>query len=141
MNLTKNFHLNEFIFSQTAQRHGLNNTPNPEQVKNIQLLCLHILQPLRDNLQRPIKITSGYRSPELNRKIGGSRFSQHSNGEAADFTVQGLTPLEVCRIIQRLKLPYDQLIHEFNEWVHISYSPRHRRQTLTINGNGTRPGL
>jgi zinc D-Ala-D-Ala carboxypeptidase len=141
MRLTKNFHLSEFVFSETAQRHGINNTPTPEQITKLQLLCINILQPLRDALNKPIKITSGYRSPELNRKIGGSIKSQHSKGEAADIVVVGMTAKAVCQRIINLRLPYDQLIFEFESWTHVSYSPSHRRQPLTIDGNGTKFGI
>jgi zinc D-Ala-D-Ala carboxypeptidase len=141
--LSENFYLNEFTNSQTASRLGILNTPNQSQIAKLKALCDNVLQPLRNHVGRPIIITSGYRSPELNRAIKGSQNSQHSHGEAADFTVQGMAPIVTCRLIIKLKLPYDQLIHEvfLTSWVHVSYSPRHRRQTLTINGNGTRNGL
>ena len=141
MNLSKNFTLAEMTFSQTAQRLGINNTPNQSHINKMKSLCTHILQPLRDNLGVPIKVTSGYRSPALNKAIGGSQTSQHSNGEAVDIVVNGMTPRQVCLKIIELKLPFDQLILEYDSWVHVSYSPRHRRQKLTINKSGTKQGI
>jgi hypothetical protein len=141
MNLSKNFTLAEMIFSQTAQRLGINNTPNQSHINNMKLLCEHILQPLRDSLGVPIKVTSGYRSPELNNAIGGSKTSQHSNGEAVDIVVNSMTPKQVCQRIIALDLPFDQLILEYDSWVHVSYSNRHRRQTLTINNSGVKGGI
>jgi zinc D-Ala-D-Ala carboxypeptidase len=141
MKLSNNFHLEEFIFSQTAQRLGIKNQPNQIHINNMNALCANILQPLRDSIGLPIKITSGYRSPELNKAIGGSQNSQHSNGEAADIVVIGLTPQQVCLKIIELNLPFDQLIHEFNSWTHVSYSSRQRRQRLTINRKGTFKGI
>jgi zinc D-Ala-D-Ala carboxypeptidase len=141
MRLSENFFLEEFLISQTANRLGIANTPNQTHINNLKALCDNLLQPLRNHVNSPIIITSGYRSPALNKAIGGSQNSQHSNGEAADFTVHGMSPIVTCRLIIKLKLPFDQLIHEFNSWVHISYSSRHRRQILTIDRNGTRNGL
>jgi hypothetical protein len=141
MNLSKNFTLAEFIFSQTAQRLGINNTPNQSHINNMKSLCTHILQPLRDNLGVPIKVTSGYRSPALNKAIGGSQTSQHSNGEAVDIVINGMTPRQICEAIIEFNLPFDQLILEFDSWVHVSFSPRHRRQKLTINKSGTKQGI
>jgi zinc D-Ala-D-Ala carboxypeptidase len=141
MNLTKNFTLAEMTFSQTATRNNIRNIPDDQDIKNLKLLCQKILQPLRDNLGKPIKVTSGYRSPILNKAIGGSTNSQHTLGQAADIIVPGLTARQICRKIIDLKLPYDQLILEFDSWCHVSYGNRHRRQILTINKNGVRTGI
>jgi zinc D-Ala-D-Ala carboxypeptidase len=141
MQLTKNFTLAEMTFSQTATRNNIKNIPDQQDIKNLKLLCQKILQPLRDNLGKPIKITSGYRSPALNKAIGGSQNSQHSLGQAADIVVVGMTARQICQRIIKLNLPYDQLILEFDSWCHVSYSSRHRRQVLTINRNGTRNRL
>ena len=127
--LSKNFTLLELTHSQEATRTGLNNTPTPEQIKSLKLLCKNILQPLRDKVDRPIVISSGYRSANLNRLIGGSALSQHTIGEAADFMIPGLSVKEVVDIIRKLKLPVDQCINEYDTWVHISHK-RNRNEFL-----------
>lgn len=133
MNLSPSFTVAEFEFSVTAERHGLDNTMPPEAIENARRLCKHILQPCRDRWLRPIFITSGYRSPELNKRIRGSRNSQHMQGLAADFVVRGWTPKEICDRMIEMELPFDQLILEFgaNGWAHVSWSPEPRGQLLT----------
>ena len=128
--LSKNFSLEELTVSQEAARSGLKNTPNAEQIERLRALCVNILQPLRDRVKRPIIISSGFRSVTLNRRIGGSSTSQHCRGEAADFTVAGMSIADTIKLIRTMGLPVDQSIDEFSQWVHISYGPRHRRQFL-----------
>ena len=122
MRLSKNFVLSEMTGSRTASRRGIDNTPPPKAIAALKTLCVEVLQPLRDHLGKPITVTSGYRSPRLNRAIGGSGSSQHCKGEAADFKVPGVSHLEIARWMER-KLNYDQLIYEFGEngWIHVSY--------------------
>lgn len=139
MNLTNNFTLEEFTFSQEAQRKGLDNTP----VKGILSKLINTAESMelvRNLLYgAPIIISSGYRSPEVNSAIGGSKSSQHMRGEAVDFTCPKFgTPEQIVRMIKNSVLDYDQLILEFNSWVHISFSDKNRRQTLIIDRNGTR---
>lgn len=130
--LSKNFSLAEMVRSNTATRKEIDNTPNQVAENNLRDLCTKILQPLRDALGVPIRINSGYRSPLLNAEIGGSKHSQHMEGKAADIDVPGFTPLEVAQIIVDLDLPFDQVIHEFQTWVHVSYdAERDRRAQLT----------
>ncbi len=133
--LSKHFFLHEFTTSQTALRRGININPSPGSAVflNLQRLCADLLEPLRAELKTPLFISSGYRPPRLNRLIGGARNSQHVTGQAADFTVPGKTPLDVCRVIQRLGLPFDQLILEFGRWTHMSVAApgvKPRRQVL-----------
>lgn len=130
--LSANFALAEMILSRTAHRRGIDNTPPPAARKALQALAQEVLQPVRDRFGRPVIVTSGYRAPALNRAIGGSASSQHTLGEAADFTVSGVSNLEVARWIVA-NLPFDQLIYEFGEsgWLHVSYrAGRLRRQVL-----------
>lgn len=144
MKLSPNFTLAEMTASDTAERKGLDNTPGELETRNLALLCEEILEPIRAALKRPIIVTSGYRSIPVNRAIGSSDRSQHTKGQAADFKVHGVTPLEVCQMIEALDLPYDQLIHEFGAWTHVSIAAdgaAPRRQHLTIDRRGTRPGL
>lgn len=132
MNLSPHFTLEEMIDSQTATRKGINNTPPEGAIENLRLLCQFILEPLRTAAGKPIRISSGYRSLKLNRAIGSKDDSQHIKGQAADFTVTGLSVAETVKLIQELGLPFDQLLDEYGAWVHCSYSPRHRRQVLKI---------
>lgn len=143
MKLSANFRLDEFERSQTALRHGINNAVPPHLLDNLRRLVVEILQPFRDH-SGPITISSGYRCRTLNDRIGGSRNSQHMDALAADFRVQGERPLDTCRRLAAMPLPFDQLIHEFGGWTHVSAAPRGRaprRQLLTIDAQGTREGL
>lgn len=131
MNLSKHFTLEELVRSQSAIRRCIDNTPNEVTIRNLILLCEKILEPLRMKIGRPVYVSSGYRSPELNTLIGGSPRSQHTKGEAADIEVAGMTAAEVFRyIIEESALPFDQVIEEFGEWVHISWSKNPRGHAL-----------
>ncbi|MEM4177886.1 MAG: D-Ala-D-Ala carboxypeptidase family metallohydrolase [Nitrososphaeria archaeon] len=145
MQLTKNFFLHEFIKSPTALRLGINNYPTEKEVKNIKRLCEKVLQPVRDHFDRPVVITSGYRSPMLNRHVGGAPNSQHITGEAADFYIPGVDNLKVANWIKD-NLIFDQLILEYYQggnsgWIHVSYSDNNRKQVLTITYSGRYNGL
>lgn len=134
MKLTANFSLHEFLRSQTAARHGISMDPPIEVIDNLRRLCVDILQPLREHIGVPITISSGFRPLELNTLIGGSTTSAHMDGRAADIIIEGIKPLQVAEAIEHLNLPYDQVIHEFRQWVHVGISPEDvdiRLQTLT----------
>tara|TARA_R110002012_G_scaffold49859_1_gene129091 strand:+ start:20685 stop:21167 length:483 start_codon:yes stop_codon:yes gene_type:complete len=130
--LSDNFTMAELVRSRTAKRKGISNWPPAATQLALAELALNILQPVRNHFGKPVVVTSGYRSPRLNRAIGGSGTSQHCLGQAADFTVAGVSNLVVANWID-LNLPFDQLIYEFGEdgWLHCSYGPRDRRQTLS----------
>ena len=100
MELTRNFTLQELIKSDTAIRKGINNNPNAEQIEKLKLLCEKILQPVRDHFGR-VKVTSGFRSPQLCQAIGSSINSQHSRAEAADFECVGVDNAELADWIYR----------------------------------------
>tara|TARA_B100000683_G_scaffold215350_1_gene210697 strand:+ start:873 stop:1355 length:483 start_codon:yes stop_codon:yes gene_type:complete len=125
--LSENFSLEELIRSSTARRIGLDNIPNDEHLKNLQVVVDEIAQPLRDHFGKPVRINSGYRSPALNAAIGGSKKSQHSKGEALDLEIDGVSNLEVADWITD-NCDYDQVILEFynpaegpnSGWVHAS---------------------
>ena len=145
MQLSKNFHLSEFLISQTASRMRLDNTASEIAVVNLKMLCTNVLQPIRDHYQKPVIISSGYRSPAVNRAVGGSSKSQHMTGQAADFTIPSIDNWTLAQWIHR-ELNYDQLILEFytggnSGWIHVGYSPRHLNQELTINKWGSFNGL
>lgn len=143
MNLSKNFTLEELIRSDLAKKKGIDNTPTEEAVCNLGRLCTIALQPLRDGLG-PVIVSSGYRSPQLNTAVGSSLRSAHVRGLAADLTVKGFTPQEVCEWIVKSSIPYDQVIHEFGVWVHLGIcaeGSKPRLQALTIDSKGTRVGI
>lgn len=141
MRLSDHFTLEELIFSQTAARDNIDNTPSEETIKNLTRTC-GLLEQVRKAVARPIVITSGYRSPELNRMIGGKPTSQHCMGCAADIKVNSMSIDDLMNAIIAADLDYDQCIHEFNSWVHISVPSRNggipRKEKLVIDHNGTR---
>jgi len=141
MRLTTNFTLAELTVTTT----GLPNTPTPAEVAHLAALAGKILQPLRDDLRRPVLVNSAFRSERVNRAVGGTATSQHRLGQAADIRVDGMTSRALAQRIIDLRLPFDQVIEEFGRWVHVSLGPRHRRQVLTATSSGGRtvyvPGL
>lgn len=143
MKLSKNFSLSELTKSQSATRLGIDNTPSMTVIDNLQALVDNILQPVRD-AHGPVSITSGYRSPDLNAAIGGSRNSDHTRGQAADFEVATMSNKDLAEWI-RDNLKFTQLILEFPSktdpsagWVHCSYNAKDLKcQVLTatrVNG-------
>lgn len=130
------FTIKEMTKSSTAIRNKIDNTPSKEEEKNIIDLVENILDPLRKKYGKPIIINSGFRNKQLNKLIGGSKTSQHLTGQAADIQTIVDTKEEnkkLFDLIQKLNLPFDQLIDEYDfNWVHVSYSPRNRRQILHI---------
>jgi uncharacterized protein YcbK (DUF882 family) len=132
----KYFTIQELTKSATASRRGINNTPDESVKRNLNLLVDNILDPLREAYGAPIIVTSGYRCGRLNKAVGGAAKSQHMYGQAADIRTVSDKPSDnkkLFDLIRELKLPYDQLIDEYGyNWVHVSYSSRHRRQILHI---------
>lgn len=130
----KYFTIKELTKSQVAKQYRIDNTPNKQQIENLTALVEYILDPLREAYGKPIIVTSGFRCEELNQKINGSKTSQHKKGEAGDIRTVEDTPEEnkkLFDLILELNLPFDQLINEYNfDWIHVSYSPKHRRQIL-----------
>ena len=131
MRLSKNFTIEEFLVSQTATRHGIDMTPGPEIIENLQRLVTGVMQPLRDEVGVGIFVRSGFRPLELNTRIGGSKTSEHVNGNACDFKVIGQTPFDTAELIVSMELPFDQVIHEFGRWVHCGVRDILRAQELT----------
>ena len=130
MILTKHFKLEEMIFSEYAVRNRVDNDPTLEIIDALRDTCIKVIEPLRIAIGKPIKITSGYRSKELNKLIGGSKTSQHCFGQAVDIQVQGISTEDLFQKIIELKLPYDQIIQEFDSWVHCSYRANPRGEKL-----------
>tara|TARA_R110000824_G_scaffold369793_1_gene559309 strand:+ start:122 stop:583 length:462 start_codon:yes stop_codon:yes gene_type:complete len=117
----------EGVYSNTAIRRGIDNTPNEEQLSNMHLIANEVFEPLRVYANGPIKINSFFRSVELNKAIGGSSKSQHCKGQAIDLddTFSALTNAEMYEFIKE-NLDFDQMIWEFGNddnpnWVHVSY--------------------
>jgi hypothetical protein len=148
MKLSAHFDLAEFTRSESAKREGLDNTPPPEHLENIKVLCEKVLEPIRLKFG-PINISSGYRGKMLNHFIGGSVSSDHCVGRAADIDMDdmdsGVTNTEIFNYIKD-NLDYDQLIWEFGnkekpDWVHVGYRGKeNRKQTLRatkVNGKST----
>jgi hypothetical protein len=140
MKLSEHLDLSEVIRSESAKRNGISNMPTEAHIANFKLLAEKVFEPIRVNFRCPINLSSGYRSVELNRIIGGSLTSQHCTGEAIDIDMDG-TPHAVTNkmVFNYIKdyLEFDQLIYEFGtdqnpDWVHVSYesSGKQRKQVL-----------
>lgn len=149
MQLTKHFNFQEMIASETAARHGFDNTPNATELANL-VRTAELLEEVKAVLDmKPIIVNSAYRSKQVNDAVGSKDTSQHRIGCAADIRVPGMTPDQVCRAIINSGIKYDQLIREFWDkdkgggWTHISVPNTKemapRRQTLIIDNAGTRP--
>lgn len=136
--MTPHFSLAEL--THTDHR-AFDNTPPPEVMPNLQRVAL-LMEQVRDVLARPIFVTSGYRSKQVNDAVGSKDTSQHRLGCAVDFKCAGLTPDQIVRKIIAVNLPYDQLIREFDSWTHISVpsvaGATPRKQVLIIDRTGTR---
>ena len=149
MQLSKNFKLEEFEKSSTATRLGIKNKAGSGEIKNLTDLCYAVLEPVRAKFDKPIMVTSGYRSEELCVAIKSSKTSQHIKGQAVDFEIAGVSNLQLAIWIQN-NCDYDQLILEFwkeeeganSGWVHCSYNEgSNRKQVLTFNGKEFKNGL
>ena len=149
MQLSKHFKLEEFTKSMTATRKGIDNTPGAGEIKNLENLCYEILEPLRAKFDKPITITSGYRSPQLSEAIGSKSTSQHCKGMASDIEIFGIPNIQTAYWIQA-NCDFDQLILEFYKkddpaggWVHVSYNEKgaNRKQVLTYDGKSYENGL
>ena len=144
MNLTANFSLAEMVKSETALRHDMDNTPGEAEIENLKRLAEKVLQPVRDHYGKGVKVNSGYRHPEVNAKVGGSKTSDHCKGQAADIEIPGVPNADLAKWIAE-NLDFTQVILEFytqgvpdSGWVHVSYDPANlKKQTLTaVKQNG-----
>jgi len=129
MNLSPNFTLSEMTKSEAALRHGIDNTPNEEQIQALMALAQNVLQPVRDHFKRGVKCNSGFRAPAVNQKVGGSPTSDHCKGQAADIEIPGVSNYDLAKWISD-NLKFTQVILEFytqgvpdSGWVHVSYDP------------------
>ena len=152
MQLTNNFSLAEMVKSETALRHDMDNTPGEAEIENLKRLAEKVLQPVRDHYGKGVKVNSGYRHPEVNAKVGGSKTSDHCKGQAADIEIPGVPNADLAKWVAE-NLDFTQVILEFytqgildSGWVHVSYDPANlKKQTLTaVKQNGKTvylPGL
>ncbi len=137
MNLSEYFKLEEFENSDTARAFGIDNSVPKSLIQNVVRLHDNVLYPLRKLIGHPVVITSGYRCPDLNNKVGGVTSSQHASAQAADITVTGQSNTAVFNWIRK-NCEFDQLILESVggvQWVHVSYSfGSNRKQCLSYDG-------
>ena len=148
--LSKHFLFQEFIRSNTAEKRGIRNKPSLQHIINATAHAHVILEPLRAYLDKPIIITSWYRSPELNAAVGGSKTSTHMTGAATDIRISGMTPGEIIEAIKNLKLPTDQCLDEgfhrgddWISWAHVAspkdFSLKPRGEILLARGDRSNP--
>ena len=141
MQLSEHFTLDELTHSDLATRKGISNDPTPDVISNLSRLA-ELLEQVRKHFGKPISINSGYRSPELNQAVGGQKKSQHLLGCAADIRVSVMTTYEIVKAIIQTDIQFDQMIREFDSWVHISVpnTPQDtpKNQVLIIDKLGTR---
>ena len=148
MQLSKHFKLEEFEKSMTATRMGIKNKAGSGEIKNLTDVCYGILEKVRVKYDKPVIVTSGYRSPELCEAIGSKSTSQHTKGEAVDFEVIGVANIQVAYFIEA-NCDFDQLILEYycpdddqKGWVHCSFvEGSNRKQVLTFDGKKYTNGL
>ena len=129
MNLTEHFTLDEFTRSTTADRLKIDNSVPVDLMPNVQLTAIK-LEFVRQALGKPINITSGYRCPALNARVGGVSTSAHTKGLAVDFHSSYGTPKEICQRLIDAGVQFDKLIQEHNQWVHIGFNPNNNRQIV-----------
>lgn len=145
MKLSEHFRLSEFTESQTATRNDIDNTPSDKEIKALKALCENVLEKIRANFG-VVRVSSGFRSKQLNKAIGGSATSQHTKGEAADIEVPSISNQVLAEWISE-NCSFDQLILEFHDphkgpasgWVHVSWvaADKNRKQVLKasrVNG-------
>ena len=139
--LTEHFSLAEMTFSEAAARHNISNQPDAETTVRMAQTAAG-LERVRKLLGAPILVTSGFRAPAVNAIVGGAPNSAHILGWAADIKSPLGDPFAVCQVIAASDLEFDQLIHEFGAWTHVSFDPRRRGQLLTIShAIGTQTGI
>ena len=141
MQLSPNFTLEELTHSDLASRKGIDNSPGMLASANLVRLA-HLLEQIRKCLNKPIIVNSGFRCKALNDALGSNDKSQHLIGCAADIRVSGMTPDQIVKAIIQSDIQFDQMIREFDSWVHISVTNRAedtpRNQILIIDKQGTR---
>ena len=149
MQLSKHFTLEEMTRSMVAARKGIDNTPGAGEIKNLENVCYEILEPIRAHFEKPITITSGYRSEALCEAIGSKKTSQHAKGQACDFAINSVPNIKVAYWLTN-NVDFDQCILEFYKpndgqagWIHVSYNEKvaNSKQILTFDGKRYENGL
>jgi hypothetical protein len=138
MKLSENFSLAEMIKSETASRRGMDNTPGEVEIENMKKLAINVLQPVREHFKRGVHVNSGFRHPEVNAAVGGSKTSDHCKGQAADIEIPGIANADLAQWIVD-NCDFRQVILEFytpgipdSGWVHVSYvEGDNKKQVLT----------
>lgn len=130
MNLSEHFTLEEAAYSETAIRQGISNQPSDAQLQNMKSASEQ-LEAVRA-LVGAIRVNSWLRLPAVNIAVGGAAKSSHMDGWAIDCSSKALTPLEICQKVLEAGIKFDQMIHEYGRWMHISFAPEMRQQSLTI---------
>ncbi len=142
MQLSKHFTLEEMTRSMVASRKGIDNIPGAGEIKNLENLCYEVLEPVRAHFDKPITVSSGYRSEALCEAIGSKKTSQHAKGMAVDFEINGVPNIQVAYWLTN-NVDFDQCILEFYKpddgsagWIHASYNEKgaNRKQVLTFDG-------
>ena len=130
MNLSEHFSLDEATYSETAIRMHINNQPDERQLENMKSAAQQ-LEAVR-NVTGALRVNSWLRLPDVNVAVGGSKVSSHMDGWAIDCSSTAHTPYELCQIVLKNNIKFDQCIHEFGKWMHLSFAPEMRQQSLTI---------
>jgi hypothetical protein len=130
VNLSEHFTLDEATHSDTAIRMGIPNQPSTLQLENMKFAAQN-LERLRA-VTGPLNINSWLRLPDVNVAVGGSKVSSHMDGWAIDVSSSKLTPIQLCHEVEKANIKFDQMIHEFGRWMHLSFAPEMRQQKLTI---------
>ena len=130
MQLSEHFTLDEATYSETAIRLGINNQPDERQLANMKLAAKQ-LEAVR-NVTGALRVNSWLRLPDVNVAVGGSKISSHMDGWAIDCSSSAHTPYALCQLVIKAGIKFDQMIHEYGRWMHISFAPEMRQQELTI---------
>lgn len=135
MKLSPHFTFEEATYSETAIRNNIPNNQITTEIMRAMQISAANLEILREQIG-PIQITSWYRCPDLNKKVGGAKNSAHMTGWAIDCRSPKIDVYELCIFASEVLENYDQIIHEFGSWMHISFDPKNRKETLTIFSKG-----
>ena len=130
MNLSEHFSLDEATYSETAIRMNINNQPDERQLANMKSAAEQ-LEAVR-NVTGALRVNSWLRLPDVNVAVGGSKVSSHMDGWAIDCSSSAHTPYALCQLVIKAGIKFDQMIHEYGRWMHISFAPEMRQQALTI---------
>jgi len=130
MNLSEHFSLDEATYSETAIRLNINNQPDERQMANM-TTAAQKMEEVR-NVTGALRVNSWLRLPDVNVAVGGSKVSSHMDGWAIDCSSSTHTPYDLCQLVLKAGIKFDQMIHEYGRWMHISFAPEMRQQPLTI---------